>query len=462
MNEKEFEKLLLENENKDMDFKLQLPDAKKLAQLVAAFYNSRGGKIVFGVEDESRKATGLDDAQKTEHNFVQIIRHWCKLDCEPDIEFVKFEGKDFVVVHCPKGEDTPYFVRGEYVPRVRIGSSNMPANKEEIARLYREGSSKSQDVYPCENATIDDIDLDKVRKYLGKSRLTKQLNKDYLIELMLKEHFVTRENGNVVPTIAGILLFGKNTYLNLHHSEIKADRYIGDTRVEWLDRKDLRGTLFDILEQSKKFFQKNMRTPAKVVGFKTEVRTEYPIEALREAVINALVHRDWHKQETVLIRMYNSFVEVWSPGELLRPLVIEDIRTNEYVPETRNKVIAGAFNNLGIMDKRGTGLLRIRENLDEWDLPCPEFEEKQGWFVIRFRNPSVEKFVKIDETMLNNRQKKAVEYIKNRGRITNKEYQDICDVNRVMAFRDLSDLAEKKIIEKIGKTGRGSYYIMKR
>ena len=340
---------------------------------------------MLGVDDKSREPIGLDDAGKTEHKFVQIIRHWCKLDREPEIEFVKFEGRDFIVAHCPKGEDTPYFVRGEHVARVRIGSSNMPANKEEIARLYREGSSKSQDVYPVENATIEDIDIDKVRKYLEKSRLTKQLNRDYLIELMLKEHFATRENGNVVPTIAGILLFGKNTYLNLHHSEIKADRYIGDTRVEWLDRKDLRGTLFDILEQSKKFFLKNMRTPAKVVGFKTEVRTEYPIEALREAVINALVHRDWHKQETVLIRMYNSFVEIWSPGELLRPLVIEDIKTNEYVPETRNKVIAGAFNNLGIMDKRGTGLLRIREDLGEWDLPCPEFEERQGWFVIRFR-----------------------------------------------------------------------------
>ena len=133
-----------------------------------------------------RKAIGLNDAQKTEHNFVQIIRHWCKLDCEPVIEFVKFEGRDFVVVHCPRGEDTPYFVRGEYVARVRIGSSNMPANKEEIARLYREGSSRSQDVNLCENATLDDIDLVKVREYFMESKLTEKLDDDDFFRLVEK------------------------------------------------------------------------------------------------------------------------------------------------------------------------------------------------------------------------------------------------------------------------------------
>ncbi|MEA3343907.1 MAG: ATP-binding protein [archaeon] len=94
MNETEFKLLLSQKENKDLDYKSELPDAKRVAQLVAAFYNSRGGRIVLGVEDESREPTGLDDAGKTEHKFVQIIRHWCKLDREPEIEFVKFRGRD--------------------------------------------------------------------------------------------------------------------------------------------------------------------------------------------------------------------------------------------------------------------------------------------------------------------------------------------------------------------------------
>ena len=165
MNEKEFEQLLEQRENNDIEFKLKLPEPQKAAKLVTALYNSRGGKIIMGVEDETGKPVGLKNPQRREHGFTQMIRHWCRLDEEPEIEFVKYKNKDFIVIHCPKGTDTPYFVRGEHTPRVRIGSSNMPANKEEIARLYREGSSKSQDVYPVENATLDDLDLEEIKKY---------------------------------------------------------------------------------------------------------------------------------------------------------------------------------------------------------------------------------------------------------------------------------------------------------
>ena len=146
MNEEEFEKLLQERENRNLELKLGLPEPKKVARLVSAFYNSCCGKIVFGVEHATRKPVGLKNPQETEHEFRQSIRQWCSLDKEPETEFVKYKGNDFIVVHCPKGRDTPYFVRGEHVPRVRIGSSNMPANKKEIARLYMERSLSSPDV----------------------------------------------------------------------------------------------------------------------------------------------------------------------------------------------------------------------------------------------------------------------------------------------------------------------------
>ncbi len=168
-----FEALLGQKEGITLDFKEVLPEPKKVAQSVAAFYNSCGGKIIVGVDD-NRKPVGLKEPQETEHRFVQIIRNWCKLDKEPGIEFVKYKDKDFLIIHCPKGKDTPYFVRGEHNPRVRIGSSNMPANKEEIARLYREGSSKSQDIYPVENATLDDLDLDKIKDYIELIGCTKR------------------------------------------------------------------------------------------------------------------------------------------------------------------------------------------------------------------------------------------------------------------------------------------------
>ncbi|MCX9083196.1 MAG: hypothetical protein OIN87_00155, partial [Candidatus Methanoperedens sp.] len=378
---------------------------------------------------------------------------------EPKIEFVRYNEMDFMVVSCPKGKDTPYFVRGESIPRVRVGSSNMPANKEEIARLYREGSSKSQDVYPVENATLDDLDLEKVRGFLEKNQLTRQLDEDYLTELMLKEHFVVREDKEIIPTFAGILLFGKDPHLNITQCEVRADRYVGDNMVEWVDRKDIHGTIFDIIEQTEEFLLKNMRTPAKVVGFKTEFRTEYPIEALREAVVNALVHRDWNSPNAILIRMFGSHVDILSPGGLLRPLGIEEIERDDYVPLSRNKTLIEVLGKLGIMDKRGTGFLRIRESMKKQDLPNPEFEEKGGYFSIRFANPLMAELPEPDYSVLNERQKKAIGYLKEKKEMTRGEYENLNSVSKRTAIRDLNDLIESGILKTSGTTDDKRYFI---
>ncbi|MCK4808813.1 MAG: putative DNA binding domain-containing protein [Candidatus Aenigmarchaeota archaeon] len=455
-----FEALLGQKEGITLDFKEVLPEPKKVAQSVAAFYNSCGGKIIVGVDD-NRKPVGLKEPQETEHRFVQIIRNWCKLDKEPGIEFVKYKDKDFLIIHCPKGKDTPYFVRGEHNPRVRIGSSNMPANKEEIARLYREGSSKSQDIYPVENATLDDLDLDKIKDYLKESELTNTLTNDYLIELMIKEHFIVRENEELVPTIAGILLFGKNPHRNITQCEIRADRYVGDSMTEWIDRKDIYGTLFDMIKQTENFLLKNMRTSAKVVGFKTEFRTEYPVEALREALINALVHRDWHSPNAILVRMFGSHVDILSPGELLRPLKIDDIKKDDYVPLSRNKTIIEVFGTLGMMDKRGTGFLRIRDAVNKWNLPPSQFTEKTGYFRIRFVNPMIQSIPVIGELNLNERQRMFFEKFTG-DNITTKDYIELIGCTKRTAIRDLGELVKLNLIAQKGPvTGRGRYYVLK-
>ena len=460
MNLEEFEKILKEKENKNLDFKKELPESDKVAQLVTGFYNSSGGKIVLGVEDETKKLVGLKEPQKVEHKFIQIIRHWCKLDREPRIEFVSYKGKDFIVVDCPKGKNTPYFVRGEHIPKVRVGSSSMPANKEEIARLYREGSSKSQDIFPVEGSSLDDLDLEEIKKYISKNKLTKQLDRNYLIELMLKEKFVVESENMLVPTIAGILLFGKNPHLNITQCEIRADRYVGDSMVEWLDRKDIHGNLFEMIRQAEEFVLKNMRTPARVVGFKTEFRTEYPIEALREAIVNALAHRDWHSSNAILLRMFDSHIDIINPGELLRPLSIEEVMRDDYIPEARNKIIVEVLSRCENMDKRGTGFLRIRESLKKWGLPFPEFHEKQNSFIIRFNNPAVSRIPEVDNAKLNERQKKAIDYLKVKGKITTKEYIEITKSSLITAKRDLLNLKDMKILGFVGssKTGYYSFY----
>ena len=203
-----------------------------------------------------------------------------------------------------------------------------------------------------------------------------------------------------------------------------------------------------------------MRTPARVVGFKTEVRTEYPIEALRESVINALVHRDWHSSNAILVRMFGSHIDILSPGELLRPLKITEIIKEDYIPLSRNKTIIEIFGKSGIMDKRGTGILRMNKFCDDWRLPKPEFLEQTGYFGIIFRNPDYYTKVPEIKVELNERQKKAISYVRNREKITNTEYQDINKTTKKSATRDLQNLVKKFIFIQKGITGKGVYYMI--
>ena len=458
------EELVKEKENKDLDFKLELPESKKAAQLVTAFYNSRGGKIILGVEDKSRKPIGINEPQKTEHKFVQIIRNWCKLDQEPKIEFIKYKNKDLIIIHCPKGKDTPYFVRGESKPRVRIGSSNVVANKEEIARLYREGSSRSFDIETVPKADINDLNLKAIKQYLKESHLTNKLNEKHFFEVISKEGFVSynKNTREYVPTYAGILLFGKHPQINIPYSTILADRYKGIDMVEWIDKNEFNENLFELIDKCENFFLRNMKTAAKAVGFRTEHKTEYPIDALKEALINALVHRDYLEKENIMIRMFDNRIEIISPGELLRPLTIENLENLNYKPKSRNKIIVDVFLRRKLMDKKGSGILRMREAMKEWKLPEPRFEENTGYFVITFKGPSrAEK--PLDEEILrdlNERQKKALSYIKDKGRITSGEYGKLNNVVKNTAYRDLMELLGKDIIKQKG-IGRGIYYVFK-
>jgi len=454
MNVEEFVK---EKENKDLDFKLELPESKKAAQLVTAFYNSRGGKIILGVND-NKKLVGLKNPQKVEHKFTQIIRHWCKLDEEPKIEFINNKERNFIVIHCPKGKDTPYFVRGEPKPRIRIGSSNVIANKEEIARLYREGSSKSFDIETVSKADINDLNLKAIKQYLKESHLTNKLNEKHFFEVISKEGFVSYNKNTraYVPTYAGILLFGKHPQINIPYSTILADRYKGIDMIEWIDKNEFNGNLFELIDKCENFFLRNMKTAAKAVGFRTEHKTEYPIDALKEALINALVHRDYLEKENILIRMFDNRIEIISPGELLRPLTIENLENLDYKPKSRNKTIVDVFLRRKLMDKRGSGILRMREAMKEWKLPEPTFEENTGYFVIKFIGPYQGTVIKYKEE-LNERQKKALEHIKVYGKITSMDYRKLCLVVKDTANRDLVDLIKKRIIKKEG-IGRAVFY----
>ena len=127
MTPEEFEQLIGQREGETLDFKREMPSSSDLAKLVTAFYNTRGGTIVFGVEDGTRRLVGVPNPQGIEEGITNILRARCSLDVMPSIEFVSYRGMELVVVTCPQGARKPYLVSGETRPYVRVGSSNREA-----------------------------------------------------------------------------------------------------------------------------------------------------------------------------------------------------------------------------------------------------------------------------------------------------------------------------------------------
>lgn len=167
-----FERLVRQPEGETLEFKVEMPSSSDLAKLVTAFYNTRGGTILFGVEDETRRLAGVSNPQGIEEGIVNILRARCSLDVMPTIEIISYQDKEFVAVTCPQGARKPYLISGETRPYTRVGSSNREAQDVEVRRLYVEGSEGGFEALPCRDATLADLSERLIAAYIRQRETT--------------------------------------------------------------------------------------------------------------------------------------------------------------------------------------------------------------------------------------------------------------------------------------------------
>lgn len=203
------------------------------------------------------------------------------------------------------------------------------------------------------------------------------------------------------------------------------------------------------------FIRRNIQLSAEIKELQREEHWEYPIEALREAVVNAICHRDYTSSGNVQVRIFDDRLEVWNPGTLPEGLSIEDL-SRPHDSRPRNKLIAHAFFLNKYIEQWGTGTLRMIDACRAADFPEPVFTETSGSFVVTFHKSKLTPEY-LQELNLTERQIHAVEYVKEKGQITNQEYIRLTGVSRATATRDLTDLVQKGVLRQQGR-GRGSFY----
>lgn len=314
------------------------------------------------------------------------------------------------------------------------------------------------------------IDEEEVKDFLQKRAINLDVQipeasiKDVLIDILK----VLREfKGELRPTNTAILFFSRAASEIIPQNEIRIARFDGVTRVNIIDSQEIQGPIYQMIDEVEKFFRRNTRTVPKIVGFKRIDITEYPYEAIREALINAIAHRDYNREGApVMFSIFDDRVEISSPGGLVSGVTLQNIGVKH---ETRNKNICKVFHETKDMEKFGTGIHKMRKYMQEHGLKPPAFNLEDETFIVTFYGPGenisslvdniTEKTIDLkEEVKLNDRQIKALKMMINHNKVyTNKSYTEEFQVSRYTASRDLKGLVEKEQAYIIGK-GKSTKY----
>jgi ATP-dependent DNA helicase RecG len=371
----------------------------------------------------------------------------------PEIELGEADGENVAVIWIKEFPIKPVFVKGRCFRRV--GNSNRVMQTHEIAEMHFQSTGMSWDKLSITNSSVNDIDLEKVKKYIESTKDTgrrKISGGEKPLQVLEKLQLI--KDGQA--TWAAILLFHKHPQHFLSQAVIHCGKFKEETIV--IDDRMIEGAIIEQIEETMDFIRKNINVKFVMTGKPAREEVwDYPLEALREAVINAVCHRDYTISSNTEVRIYDDELIVWNPGGLPLGFTVEDL----YKPHPsvlRNKGIGGVFYDMGLIEQWGSGIEKMRKACAKAGIPEPKFEEHQGFRVIFRKDIYTEEYLL--KKGLNQRQIKAVMYVKQKGRITNREYREMFNIKNRMALIDLSDLCEKQILTRVGKTGRGTEYIL--
>ncbi len=446
----EFETLLKQGESDIIEFKESLD--KEAFQTISAFSNTKGGKLLIGICDD-RRVKGITLGKETLTEWVNRIAQ--ETHIHPQIEEFLYQNKTVVVMDILESQLKPIQSHGKYFKRV--GKSTRQMTDEDLTRvvLGKCGMTWDEGIEP--RVSFGDLDLEQFHRFRSLcNHKGRRMIPDEEDDLIVLEKLGLLQDGKLFR--ATFLMFGRTPQRLYPQSRVKIGRFRSETLI--VDDREINGSLFQQVENTMMYFKEHLQTE---FGFENQasrkVTWEYPLEALREAIVNAICHRDYLDNGDIQVRWYDENLTFLNPGNLPESLHIEELkRRHRSMP--RNRKIAEIFFYAGLIEKWGSGTLKIIRECQDANIPDPEFEEKQGAFWLMFRKDIFTQDY-LYSLGLTERQLKMTFHVKEKGRITNSECQKFFNVSKRTASDDLNVLETKDILERIGTTGRSTYYQLK-
>ena len=448
--------LVKRGESEEVEFKKSTAQLDRALKSVCSFLNHKGGEVYFGIS--KGKIVGQDVSDQTLKSISQKIRQRIKPEISLEIKVLEIEDKKIIEVKIKEGDNKPYYLDG--IAYKRVGTENVVVPPEELERIILEKRKRYWDSEICEEVRLEDIDVEKVRWFVKKAKTERNLKIDEKLPVSeLLERLELAKNGEL--TNAAVLLFAKNPQKFFLQAETRCARFKGIKPVKpFIDMKVFGCSILDQVDKSLNFVLDHISMAVWLVSGQAarEERYEYPPDAVREAIINAICHRDYSLPSNMQIRVFDDRIEIWGCGPLPEPLTPEDLkRKHRSIP--RNPLIAKCFFLIKYIEQWGTGTNDMIAACINWSLPEPEFELVTGDLVVTIRKDIyTEDYLKT--LGLNERQIKAVEYLKINKTLTSKKYAELFSITDRMARNDLRELINKKIIKRKGVSDKTTYYIL--
>ena len=364
--------LLSTGESQTVEFKSSF-DRETIESLVA-FANTQGGTVLIGVADNGT-VRGITLGKETLNEWLGQVKSSTSPSIIPDIEAISISGKSVVVIHVGEYPVKPINTRGKYFKRV--ATSNHQLGLSEITDLYLQSLQVSWDAYEAPRETLDKLSPAKIERFIDEVNRCGRFSLDSSPILALEKLKLITNNH---PTWAAMLLF---VVTPLRH-HIHIGRFKTPSMI--IDDRQITDTLFEAVEQAMKFILSHISVAFSFDGsLQRKERFAYPLPALREALLNAVVHRDYATASDIQIKIFDDRITIFSPGNLYGGLTLEDLKTDTYQSRTRNKLVAEAFYLTGNIEKNGSGYIRIRKELQAYPDVSLDVAEIGGGLLVTFK-----------------------------------------------------------------------------
>jgi ATP-dependent DNA helicase RecG len=442
--------LEIKSELSDLEFKQSSKSIPNdIWRTISAFSNRRGGGlVVFGVDQSKNEITGCSDLDFMQTKLTECFNDKMSFVLRPEYHVIEIDSKTVLAVYvpeCPKDYMPCYFKpvglpNGAYI---REGNTSRRITDNEF-RTYVATSKEFQfDRSEAREANKEDISLPKVISLLKQSESEIQRGASHEVNDIVLENLgiLALIDGEYKPTVGGYLIFSNNPPQNKSPYDryvVRCVRYAGsDPSSAIIDSADIKGTLDTLIDESYKFVLKNISKKAVVIGTKRVERYEYPEEAIRELIANAIIHRDYKIIETYnQIRIFQDRIEITNPGSLPPGVTVENIKEAQF---SRNSMIAARLKDLRYLEEYGRGIDIVIKKMQEWRLPSPLFRNSVNSFEAILLG---EKYKD-----LNDRQLKLIDVLLLKNRLTVHDCQKILKgIPRATINTDLKKLRDLGVL----------------